>query len=168
MAETEIDRLKDELQQQKNQDDRWRAQSNCRLKEKTEDFEKLYREHTDLEKEYDRQRKKLKEARSEVKEKVEALAAQDRMFKETKERLQEEVALERTRMLDERNQLMERSKAVLDKVQTTYQTKEMSYEAQAEAAATLIKQLKKEKETIAERVEMGIKRIRMIVSGRRK
>ena len=102
---------------------------------------------------------KLKEARSEVNEQVETLAAKDRMFKETTERLLEESPLERTRKLDEQNHLIERSKMVLDKVQTTYQTKEMSYEAQAEAAATLIKQLKKEKETIAERVEMGIKRI---------
>ena len=81
---------------------------------------------------------KLKEARSEVNEQVETLAAKDRMFKETKERLQEEMALERTRMLDERNQLMERSKAVLDKVQTTYQTQVASYEAQANAATALI------------------------------
>ena len=47
------------------------------LKEKTEDFEKLYQEHKELEKKYDWQRDKLKEALTEVKEKTEASAMQE-------------------------------------------------------------------------------------------
>ena len=108
---------------------------------------------------------KLKEARSEVNEQVETLAAKDRMFKETTERLLEESPLERTRKLDEQNHLIERSKMVLDKVQTTYQTQGTYYEAQTDVGATLIKKLKREKEAMEEKVSMDIKRIRIIVRG---
>ena len=70
-------------------------------------------------------------------------------------------------MLDERNQLIERSKAMMNKVQTTYQTQAASYETQADAATTLIMNLKKEYEAMAEKVDMDIKRIRIIIRGRR-
>ena len=60
MGETEIERLKEELLQQKDRDDRLRSQAN---REHKEDFDKLYREHTDPEKMYDRQRERLEEAR---------------------------------------------------------------------------------------------------------
>ena len=53
MAETDIERQKEELRQRKEQDDRLRSQANRRLKEKSDDFDKLYREHKELEKEYD-------------------------------------------------------------------------------------------------------------------
>ena len=56
-----------------------------------------------------------------------------------------------------------RAKMVLDRVQTTYQTKLMEYEIQATATTDLIKQLKNEKEAIEDKVKMGIQRIRMIV-----
>ena len=42
-----------------------------------------------------------------------------------------------------------------------------NYETQAVAASTLIRKLKKEKEAIAEKGEMGIRRIRLIIIGRR-
>ena len=92
---------------------------NQRLKYKTEDFERNYREHKDLEKEYDRQRERSKEAWSEAREKTEALLAQVKILQETKEKMSEEAALEKARMLDEWNQLLERSKVVLYKVKTT-------------------------------------------------
>ena len=60
------------------------------------------------------------------------------MFEQAKERLREKAALEKTKMLEERNQITKRSKVVLDKVQTTYQTQVASYEAQANAATALI------------------------------
>ena len=53
MAEGEIERLKEELQPQKDWDDQLQAQANWCLKEKTKNFEKLYLEHKELEKEYD-------------------------------------------------------------------------------------------------------------------
>ena len=40
----------------------------------------MYREQKELEKEYDRQREKFKEARTEVKNKMEALAVQEKVL----------------------------------------------------------------------------------------
>ena len=51
-AETEIERLKEELRQQKDWDDRLRAQVNRRLKQKTEDYDRLYQEHKQAESDY--------------------------------------------------------------------------------------------------------------------
>ena len=48
-AEVGIERLKEELRQQKDRDDRWRGQVNRRLKQKTEDYDRLYREHKQAE-----------------------------------------------------------------------------------------------------------------------
>ena len=45
----EIEHLKEELRQQKDHDDRLRAQVNQRLKQKTEDFDRLYRDHKQAE-----------------------------------------------------------------------------------------------------------------------
>ena len=45
MAEIEIERLKKKLRQQKDRDDRLRGQVRRRLKQKIEDFDRLYREH---------------------------------------------------------------------------------------------------------------------------
>ena len=61
MAETEIERLKEELLQQKERDDLLRAQTNRSLKDKHVDFEKLYQDHKELEKEFDRQHERLRE-----------------------------------------------------------------------------------------------------------
>ena len=52
MAETEIKWLKEEIEQQKDREDRVRSQINQRLKQKTEDFEKLHRDHKQLEVEH--------------------------------------------------------------------------------------------------------------------
>mgnify|MGYP000229261692 CR=1 FL=1 len=50
----EIERLKEEVRQQKDWDDRLRSQVNRHFKQKSEDFDKLYRDHKNLEMEYDR------------------------------------------------------------------------------------------------------------------
>ena len=44
MAEMEMERLKEEIRQQKDREDRMRSQINRCLKQKTDDFDKLYRE----------------------------------------------------------------------------------------------------------------------------
>ena len=44
MAETEMERLKEEIRQQKDREDRMRSQINRCLKQKTDDFDKLYGE----------------------------------------------------------------------------------------------------------------------------
>ena len=67
-VETEIERLKEALRQLKDRDDQLRGQVNRRLKQKTEDFDRLYREHKQQEAdhkkrgaEFDQQQDKLKE-----------------------------------------------------------------------------------------------------------
>ena len=67
-AETKIERLKEELRQQKDRDDRLRGQVNRHLKQKTEDYDRLHREYKQAEAdhrkwgtEFDRQQEKLKE-----------------------------------------------------------------------------------------------------------
>ena len=49
MAETEIERLKEEIWQQKDPDDWLRWQVGLRLKQKSEDFDKLYQDYKKLE-----------------------------------------------------------------------------------------------------------------------
>ena len=73
MVETEIERLEEELRQQKERDDRLRAQTNGCVKNKQVYFDKLYRDHKELEKEYDWQWERLKEAQEKVKDKAESL-----------------------------------------------------------------------------------------------
>ena len=51
-AETKIECLKEELRQQKDRDDQLRAQVNRRLKQASEDFDRLYREHKQAESDY--------------------------------------------------------------------------------------------------------------------
>ena len=76
----------------------------------------MYREHKELEKEYDRQQEKLKEAHPKVSEKSKALTAHERLLAETTAKLLEETAKERMELFLEHNQVVERSKVVLDKV----------------------------------------------------
>ena len=90
-----------------------------------------------------------------------------RLMAEITTKLLEEAAKERMDLLLEHNQVVARSKVILDKVQTTYQTRIMDYEVQATTMTMLIKQLKKEKEATEDKVKMGIKRIWMIIEGRR-
>ena len=105
-AETEIERLKEELRQQEDRDDRLRGQVKRGLKQKTEDFDRLYREHKQAEAdhkrrgaEFDRQQERLKEllkeARTdlaqkmdELEKKTEALAAEKTQAVETAKQLE--------------------------------------------------------------------------------
>ena len=83
-AEKKIERLKEELRQQKDRDDRLRGQVKRGLKQKTEDFDRLYREHKQAEAdhkrrgaEFDRQqeglKELLKEARTDLAQKMDEL-----------------------------------------------------------------------------------------------
>ena len=56
---------------------------------------------------------------------------------------------------------------MLDKVLTTYQTQATNNETQAVDAVVLIGKLNKEKEVMAERVEMDIRRVRIIIGAQR-
>ena len=81
MAEGEIERLKEDLRQQKDREDRARSQINRKLKQKTDDFERLHRDHKRLDAEHkklitecDWQQEKIRELQNEVTKKTEALA----------------------------------------------------------------------------------------------
>ena len=109
------------------------------------DHKQLEMEHKKLGSDYDRQQEKLKEARMELKEKMGALTDQGQMMAETTAKVLEEASKEIMELTSQNYQEVERSKMVLDKVQTTYQTKLMEYEVQATAAENLINQLKNKK-----------------------
>ena len=98
-----------------------------------------------------------------MKENTEALVDQGRMMVEATTKVLEEASKERMELVSQHYQEVERSKMVLDRVQTTYQTKLMEYEVQATTTTNLIKQLKKEKEAMEDKVKMGIKRIWIII-----
>ena len=115
----EIERLKEEVRQQKDWDDRLRSQVNRHFKQKSEDFDKLYRNYKKLETDYDRQQDKLMQARAKLKQKTEALTMQEKLLEERTTQLLTDVAKERLEMLDTQNQITEQSQMVLEKVQTT-------------------------------------------------
>ena len=54
MVETEIERLKEELRQQKDREDRARRHNNQKLKQKTNDFDRLHRDYKHLDTEHKR------------------------------------------------------------------------------------------------------------------
>ena len=64
---TEIERLKEKIRQQKEREDRTQSQINWQLKQKTDDFEKVYRDlkqleakHKKLGSDFEQQQEKLK------------------------------------------------------------------------------------------------------------
>ena len=66
MADTEIERLKQELHQQKAREDRARRQLNQNLKKKTDDFDHLHWDYKHLEMEHKKQQEKMAELRQEI------------------------------------------------------------------------------------------------------
>ena len=100
-AEAEIERLKEELRQQKDKEDRTRAQINRKLKQKMDDFDKLDRDHKQLDVEHrklvaelDPQQEKWRELQTEVAKKSDALAEERTKAVESAKQL-EEAARER-------------------------------------------------------------------------
>ena len=180
-AETEIERLKEELRQQKDRDDRLRAQVNRRLKQKTDDYDRLYREHKQAESdhkkrsvEFDRQLEKVKEQLKETRLdlaktmeeldiKKEALSAEKTQAVERARQL-EAAAKEKLELTKKRNEEAERATYALNKLQDTYQKKVVDYESQAQAAAAIIIRLRQEKQEANARAQLGVDRIRLIMS----
>ena len=91
MADTEIERLKDELHQQKDREDCARRQLNQKLKQKTDDFDHLLRDYKHLEMEHKKQQEKMAEIWQEIHRAKTALADQ----RAEKTKLLDEVAHER-------------------------------------------------------------------------
>ena len=122
MVETEIERLKEEIWQQKDREDGVRSQINRCLKKK-KDFKKLYRDHKHLEAEhkklgsnYDRQQENLKVARMELKEKMETLMDQHKMMIASVMKVLKEAVKERIELTSKHHEELERLKRVLDRV----------------------------------------------------
>ena len=156
-AETEFERLKEELRPQK--DDRLRAEVNRCLKQKTEDYGRLYREHKQAEAdhkkwgvEFDRQLAKVKEQLKETRldlaktmdkldKKKEALSTEKTQAVERVKQL-EAAAKEKLELTKSRNEEAERATHVLHKLQETYQKKVVDYKRQDEVAAAIIIRLR--------------------------
>ena len=78
----------------------------------------------------------------ELAKKMETLADEQKMMVASMAQMMEEVARERTQLTTKHYEETEQANMVLDKVQTTYQTKLLEYEVQAKPTAALIKQLR--------------------------
>ena len=145
---------------------------NRRLKQKTEDFDRLYRDHKQDESdnkkrgaEYDRQIEKLKEqlketrldlakTMDEVSAKKEALSAEKTLVSEQRKEL-EALRQEKLEITKNRNEEKERSTFVINKLQSTYERKTAEYEAQAQVTAEIIKKARKEKQEAYDRLKQG-------------
>ena len=124
----EIERLKEELWQQKDREDRARRLINQKLKQKTDDFDRLdldYKhldvDHKKLIADSDRQQEKFKELRYELNRTAAALAEEQSKGAEVAKQL-EEVEKERLELQLAYHAETKRVTMALHKVQTTYQT----------------------------------------------
>ena len=135
-----------------------RGQVNRRLKHKTEDYDKRYREHKQAEAnqkkrvEFDREQDKLKEQLKETRldlaktmeeldKKKEALSAEKTQAVERVKQL-EVAAKEKLELTKQRNEEAARAKHVLNKLQLTYYKKVVEYESQAQAVVGVIIRLR--------------------------
>jgi hypothetical protein len=155
-AETEVERLKEELRQQKDREDRNWRQINGKLKQKTDEFEHLHRE-------YKRMQTEHKERSEELRQVVDRAAAAYAKEREETTRRLEEAERVRTELLKQQQAERDRAAAVLQKLQTTYQGQLTHLREQAEDTATLIKQMKEERQEVERRAQMGASRIQDIM-----
>ena len=155
--------------------------SNGRLKQKTEDYDRLYREHKQAESdhkkrgvEFDQQLEKVKEQLKEtyldlsmtMKEldiKKEALSAEKTQAVERARKL-EAAAKEKLELTKKRNEEAERATYALNKLQDTYQKKVVDYESQAQAIVAIIIRLRQGKQEASARAQLGVDRIRLVMS----
>ena len=158
-----------------------RAQVNRCLKQKTEDCDRLYREHKQAESdhkkrgvEFDWQLEKVKEQLKETRLdlaktmeeldiKKEALSAEKTQAVERVRQL-EATTKEKLELTKNRNEEKERATYALNKLRDTYEKKAVEYESQAEAVAAIIVRLRLEKQEANARAQLGVDRIRLIMS----
>ena len=141
MADTEIDRLKEELHQQKDWEDRARLQLNQKLKQKTEDFDHLLRDYKHLEMEHKKQHEKMAELRKEI-HWTETVLVDERA---EKTKLLDEVAHQRMELHKQQHEEKERATMKLQKLQSSNQISLTHYKEQEVATVKLIEQLKNER-----------------------
>ena len=147
-----------------------RSQINRRLKQKTDDFEKLYQEYKQTEADYkrlgsefDRRQVKLKDVRTKLARKTEALAEEHTKAVATAKML-EEATREKLEPNKKHYEEVERAKLVLNKLQTTYQHQVIEYERQAQSTAVVIQRLKSEKQVVEDSTKLGVERIRSMMA----
>ena len=163
MAETEIKRLKEELRQQKDREDRARRQLNQKLKQKTDDFDHLHRDYKHLDTEHKKQQEKMAELRQEIHRAETALADEQ----DERTTLLEEAARERMELHKQHYEEKERATMTLQRMQSTYQNQLSHYREQEAAMVQLIKQLKDKRQAVEDKSKMGLERIRLIVEATR-
>ena len=158
----EIERLKEELGQQKDREDRARRLINQRLKQKTNVFDRLHHDYKQLNVDHkklitksDRQQEKFRELRDEVNWMAMALAEEQLKGAEVAKQLAK-AAKERMELQLEHYVEMECTTMALHKVQTTYHTQRMHYKSQEAATASLIKKLKEEWQVMEDKSKMGL------------
>ena len=79
----------------------------------------------------------------------------------------EAAAREKLELTKNRNEENERATYALNKLRSTYEKKEAEYEGQAQAATTIIVRLRQEKQEANARAQVGVDRIRLIMSASR-
>ena len=154
---------------------------NRRLKQKTEDFDRLYRDHKQAESDskkrvadYDRQIERLKEqlketrldlakTMDEVSAKKEALLAEITQAMERRKEL-EVLRRDKLDLTKIRNEEKERSTFTLNKLQSAYEKQRAEYEARAQIMADIIKRARKEKQEAYAHAKAGVDRIKLIMS----
>ena len=124
--------------------------------------------------EFDRQIEKLKEQLKETRldlaktmdkldVKKEALSAEKTQAVEQVKRL-EAAAKEKLELTKALNEEKERATYALNKLRDTYEKKAVDYEGQAQAAAAIIIRLRQEKQEANARAQVGVDKIRLIMS----
>ena len=98
--------------------------------------------------------------------KKEALSAEKTQAVERVKQL-EAAAKEKLELTKTRNEEKERATYALNKLQDTYQKKVVEYESQAQAAVAIIVRLRQEKQEANARAQLGVDRIRLIMSASR-
>ena len=123
---------------------------------------------------FDRQLEKVKEQLKETRLdlaktmdeldiKKEALSAEKTQAVERARQL-EAAAKEKLELTKKHNEEAERAIHVLNKLQETYQKKVVDYESQAQAVVAIIIRLRQEKQEANARAQLGVDRIRLIMS----
>ena len=95
--------------------------------------------------------------------KKEALSAEKTQAFEQRKEL-EALRQEKLEITKNRNEEKERATYTLNKLRSTYERKAEEYESRAQATATIITRLRKEKQEANARAQVGADRIRLIMS----
>ena len=159
MAETKIERPKEEIQQQKDREDRARRQINQKLKQKVDDFDHLHRDYKILDTEHKKKQEKMAELRQEIDRAATSLS--DERVESTK--VLEEAERDRMELHKQNHEEKETVTMVLQRLQNTYQSQLSHYKEQEADTVKIIKQLKDEWKPAENKSKMGLEQIQCIL-----